>query len=61
MMNAMLHQFLVCRAAGSPTVNLQWLTMNLNGQFYGLFSALTKIDQQYLQVPNSCAAHCFEL
>jgi hypothetical protein len=38
------------RAAGSPTVNLQWLTVNLNGQYFGMFSALTKINEQYLQV-----------
>ena len=32
-------------------MNTQWISMNLNNQYYGFFSMLTKIDNQtYLQV-----------
>lgn len=38
------------RAAGNPTVNTAWLSLNLNNAYYGFYSMLSKVGADYLYV-----------
>lgn len=41
--------YALMRAAGNPTVETAWFSLNLNNEYYGCFSMLSKVDIPYLK------------